>query len=100
MSIESTETKTVKRVLRTRQIIIDTPVNGAYRFAAIRHVLEQDSNTQAITSERDDGEVVRMVASVAAETVTLQSGKILSVAEVAEALQLFGDKWYQADHGL
>lgn len=100
MAIESTETKTVKRVLRTRQIIIDTPVNGAYRFAAIRHDLEQDPTTQAVESEVQDGEVVRMVASVAAETVTLQSGRVIAVAEIAEALKLFGDRWYQEDRGL
>jgi hypothetical protein len=44
------------------------------------------------------GSVTRTIAdAVTAEVVTLASGKLLSAAEVAEAVALFGDKWHAED---
>lgn len=54
-----------------------------------------------VLAERPVATVSRIVAGeIPAESVTLASGAVLTAAQVAEAVSLFGDKWHAEDEAV
>lgn len=87
---------TLTPIRRTWRTTIDTPKGGPYIVTANRERLLVN-NDEIISREENAGIVQRNVADVAAEQVTLAGGKVLTAAEVTEAVEKFLEKWELED---
>lgn len=92
-----TETLTVTTVQRTWRIHVFSDFGTDYRVEYLREEIRKLPDNTVIGRNQTLPNVSRGLAAVAAETVTLTSGKTISGAELAEALSRFGDKWAAED---
>ena len=83
----------VREIRRTSRIDISSTVNAPVVVTAYREVLLCDDDNNII-SQKADASFTRTIPGVEAETITLpDSGPTLTAAQVAQAVELFCEKW-------
>lgn len=87
---------TIKR--RTFKVIIESPMSGATEIVLHRQILPIKNGVQIVGGS--EFFISREFSKVQDETVAMADGQVLTVAQVAQAVALFGDKWDREDHGL
>lgn len=87
---------TIKR--RTFKVIIESPMSGATEIVLHRQILPIKNGVQIVGGS--EFFISRNFSKVQDETVAMADGQVLTVAQVAQAVALFGDKWDREDHGL
>lgn len=93
--IIKTETKEVTISRRCWRINIETPEGQDYKLTAYREQVETDQNGEK--KREQSGAVGRSLSTVAAQTVTLTDGTVLTPIQVAEGLSAFIEKWEDED---
>lgn len=91
----ATEQVTIHSQERTWRVQIECALNADYVLQAFREVVKSVDGT--VLSKTPVGEVTRTLSGAASDVVTLQSGKTLTVAEMAEALVRHIEAWRAAD---
>ena len=90
----------VTRYNRTWRTTIETPFGGVDKWHLSIHREDVTFNANGELIKRDPNrKIARDFASVVSESVTLASdpSKTLTIAEIAEAIELAVDKWAQED---
>ena len=87
---------TIKR--RTFKVIIESPMSGATEIVLHRQILPIKNGVQIVGGS--EFFISREFSRVQDETVAMADGQVLTVAQVAQAVAMFGDKWDREDHGL
>src|SRR5688572_10907529 len=86
----------VREIRRSWRINIEAPAGQPLVVSAHREVINCDDDN-AIIGRSPAQDVVRVVSAVAAETVELPGGVVLTGAQVALAVELFVEKWEVED---
>ena len=87
----------VNVIRRTWRTNIESQVNQPVVISAHREQLECSEDKTIISQNQNAGVVSRSLMSVISETVTLHDGTELSALQVAEAVELFIEKWDAED---
>lgn len=92
----STDTLTVTTSKRTWRIQVFSDLGSDYRIEFLREEVKTLPEGQLL-ARTPLASSTRVLSAVQADAVTLTGGKTVTAAELAEALQRFGDKWAAED---
>jgi hypothetical protein len=87
---------TIKR--RTFKVVIDSPMSEAPEIVLSREIVPFKNGVQIVGGS--EFQIAREFSKVQDETIAMAGGFVLTVAQVAQAIALFGDKWDREDNGL
>ena len=89
----------VKLIDRTFRVEINTPYKGEYYISVHRQIQKEDAQGEALGNPDRLPSTNRAFLSVLSETVTLSqaSNATISAAEIAEAIELFANRWREED---
>lgn len=87
---------TIKR--RTFKVIINSPLSGAAEIVLSRQVMPMKNGVQIVGGS--EFQIAREFSKVQDEAIAMADGSVLTVAQLAQAIALFGDKWDREDNGL
>lgn len=82
---------------RTYRAVIEAPLVGPYHIAVYREDVLRDAGGAVIQTTKVAAPVLRLASAIAAETVTLTDGSVISAAAIFEAFPLFFDRWASED---
>lgn len=91
----SDETVTLGITERSARVQIETPYGGVPVIEIFRETVKIANGE--MVSKSDWTKVSRRAPDIMKETVTLHSGAVVSAAQIAEAIAVFGDKWAAED---
>lgn len=80
---------------RTWRLTVETPFQQDYVLTANRELIRMVDDT--ILSKSNTATVIRTLSATVSDQVTLQSGKTINVAELAEAFAALVDMWEAED---
>ena len=87
---------TIKR--RTFKVIIESPMSESPEIVLHREIVPFKNGVQVVGGS--EFFISREFSKVQNETIAMADGFVLTVAQVAQAVAMFGDKWDREDHGL
>ena len=85
-------------VRRSNKVTVDAPYGSAPVITLSRESIPFKNGAKMAGVETENFILGRNYAAVATDQVTMGSGKTLTIAELAEAIGLFGDLWDRQDH--
>jgi hypothetical protein len=98
MSISlGSESVTLSKERRTWRVNLECALGTDYTITAFRELVQRVGDT-VIAKNQNVGTISRALSAVIAEEVTLQSGKTLTPAEIAEGLAAFLEAWEVEDN--
>lgn len=91
----TSESLTITTQERTWRLQIECPFNADYVLQAFRETIR--SVDGEVLSKTDAGQIVRTLSGAADDEVTLESGKTITIHEMAEALVKHIEAWRAED---